>query len=116
MRDEIIRLQSEMNTEGIDIYFIPSNDYHSSEYVGEYFQARKYLSGFTGSAGSLIVTKDSAFLWTDGRYFTQAEQELSGSGITLMKMGEPNVPTIEEWLERALDTNMSFAFDGRWTV
>ena len=113
MRDEIIRLQSEMGASGIDIYFIPSNDYHSSEYVGEYFQARKYLSGFTGSAGSLIVTKESALLWTDGRYFTQAEQELSGSEITLMKMGEPNVPTIEEWLEHYLDTNMSFAFDGR---
>ncbi len=113
MKDEIISLQSVMKTEGIDIYYIPSNDFHGSEYVGEFFQARKYLSGFTGSAGTLIVTKTSALLWTDGRYFTQAEQELHNTGIQLMKIGEDNIPSIEEWLENNIYTNMTFAFDGR---
>lgn len=113
MKKEIIHLQNIMKSEGIDIYFVPTSDFHSSEYVGEYFQSRKYLSGFTGSAGSLIVTNNKAFLWTDGRYFTQAEQELKDSGIQLMKSGEAQVPTIEEWLESNVDTNMTFAFDGR---
>lgn len=113
MKDEIIRLQALMKSEGIHIYFVPTSDFHGSEYVGEYFQGRKYLSGFTGSAGSLIITQNQAFLWTDGRYFTQAEQELNGSHIQLMKSGEADVPTVEEWLFNNIDTNMTFAFDGR---
>lgn len=94
MREEITLLQNEMKKEGIAAYVVPSDDYHGSEYVGAFFKCREFLSGFTGSAGTLLVTGDEAFLWTDGRYFLQAEEELAGSGIALMKMGEKNVPTI----------------------
>ena len=94
MREEIILLQNEMKKEGIAAYVVPSDDYHGSEYVGAFFKCREFLSGFTGSAGTLLVTESEAFLWTDGRYFLQAKEELAGTGITLMKMGEKNVPSI----------------------
>ena len=102
MKQEIVNLQNVMKEKGIDAWIAPSADAHQSEYVAEYDSCRKYLSGFTGSAGTLVVLKDSAFLWTDGRYFTQAPIQLAGSGIEVMKMGEKGVPTILEFLE----TNM----------
>lgn len=113
MRKQLIQLQKTMIAEGINIYYIPSMDFHGSEYVGEYFQFRKYISGFTGSAGTLIVTQKDAYLWTDGRYFTQAKLELANSGITPMKMGQPDVPTVEEWLEAHLFKGDTLALDGR---
>ena len=73
-------LRREMADENIDIYIVPSDDFHQSEYVGDYFKAREFMTGFTGSAGTAVFTKDRAVLWTDGRYFIQAEQELAGSG------------------------------------
>ena len=85
-----------MKEKGIDMYVIPSSDYHQSEYVGEYFKSREFISGFTGSAGIVVVTEDEAGLWTDGRYFIQAEKQLEGSSITLFKIGEENVPTFIE--------------------
>ena len=78
-------LRHEMEREHIDIYIIPSEDYHQSEYVGEYFKVREFISGFTGSAGTAVITPDKAGLWTDGRYFIQAEQELAGTGINLYR-------------------------------
>ena len=94
-------------------YIVPSSDYHQSEYVGDYFKSREFMSGFTGSSGTLIISMDKAGLWTDGRYFIQAEQELKDSGIKLFKMGEEGVPTIEEYLLEKLPKNSTLGFDGR---
>lgn len=97
----------------IDCYMIPTSDYHNSEYVSEFFCVRKYFSGFTGSAGTLVVWADQAALFTDGRYFIQAEAQLSGSGITLMKMGEKGVPKLTEYVEQELKEGGTIGFDGR---
>ncbi len=113
MKKELFTLREAMKKHNIDIYYIPSNDFHSSEYVGEHFQFRKYISGFTGSAATLVVTLNDAFLWTDGRYFTQGENELKDSGISLMKMNTEGYPTVIEYLENNLDTKMTLALDGR---
>ena len=83
VRERIEKLQELMKKQDIQIYIVPTADYHQSEYVGEHFKARKYLTGFTGSAGTAVVLQDRAYLWTDGRYFIQAAQELQGSGIIL---------------------------------
>lgn len=113
MRKELIELRQAMKQAGVDAYVIPTDDFHGSEYVGEYFCCREYVSGFTGSAGTLVVTEDWAGLWTDGRYFLQGAQQLSGSGIDLMKMGQPGVPTWESWLQEHLKAGMVLGFDGR---
>lgn len=108
---EALRLQ--MKKQGVDYYIVPTADFHQSEYVGEHFKAREYITGFTGSAGTALFTATEAYLWTDGRYFIQASQELQGSTITLMKMGEPFVPTIEEYLEEHVESGQCVGFDGR---
>lgn len=113
MREQLRRLREEMNRFHIQAYLIPTDDFHGSEYVGDYFKSRAYISGFTGSAGTLLVMNDMAGLWTDGRYFIQAANELNGTGITLFKMGERGVPGIEEYLKENLREGMVFAFDGR---
>ena len=77
-----------MAQRGIDIYVVPTSDFHDSEYVGEHFKARKFITGFTGSAGTAVITMTEAGLWTDGRYFVQAERQLEGSTVTLYRMGE----------------------------
>ena len=99
MKKEIIDLRDAMSNHGIDCYIVPSGDYHGSEYLNEYFKTRAFVSGFTGSAGTLVVTQDEARLWTDGRYFIQAAAQLEGTGIELMKMLEEGVPTVDEYLE-----------------
>ena len=106
-------LRAEMKKRNIDIYIVPTADFHESEYVGEYFKARAYITGFTGSAGTAVVTMTEAGLWTDGRYFVQAERQLAGSGVTLFKMAEEGVPTIEEYLEKMLPEGGCLGFDGR---
>lgn len=113
MRKELTALRGAMERSGVDVYVIPTDDFHGSEYVGDYFRCRAYVSGFTGSAGTLVVTKDWAGLWTDGRYFLQGAQQLSGSGIDLCKMGEPGVPTVLGWLKEHLKSGMTLGFDGR---
>ena len=113
VHERIDALRREMEKEGIDIYIVPTADYHHSEYVGEYFKVRQFLTGFTGSAGTAVITKDKAGLWTDGRYFIQADRQLSGSGICLYRMGEPGVDTIEEFVERELPRKGVIGFDGR---
>ena len=113
VQDRIARLRESMKAAGIDCYLIPTSDYHDSEYVSGFFQVRKYFSGFTGSAGTLVVGRKEAALFTDGRYFIQAEKELEGSGIRLMKMEEPGVPTIPEYLEQVLQEGECLGFDGR---
>lgn len=102
-----------MEKENIDAYIVPSSDFHQSEYVGEYFEARKFISGFTGSAGTILITKYDAILWTDGRYFIQAEEELKNSYIKLYKMGEENVHTLDEYLIENMSKNSTLGFDGR---
>ena len=106
-------LRKRMQEEGIDAYMVPTEDFHSSEYVGEYFKCRKFLTGFTGSAGTAVVTMDEARLWTDGRYFLQASVQLEGTTIQLMKMGEKDVPAIEEYLKKTLKDGQTLGYDGR---
>ena len=93
--ERITALRALMADRGYDVYMVPTDDNHQSEYVGEHFKARAFITGFTGSAGTAVITKDEAGLWTDGRYFVQAAQPLEGSGVKLFKMGEPGVPTVE---------------------
>lgn len=112
-RDRIELLRAAMKREGIDAYMIPTADFHNSEYAADYFHTREFFSGFTGSAGTLIVCAQEACLWTDGRYFIQAAAELEGSGVTLMKMGEPGVPTITEYLRQNMEEGSVLGFDGR---
>jgi len=102
-----------MSERKIDAYIIPSADNHQSEYVGEHFKSRGFITGFTGSAGDAVITLDDAGLWTDGRYFIQAEKQLAGSGVKLFKLGEPDVPSIREYLQDILPENGTIGFDGR---
>ncbi len=113
MREALLQLREEMKREAVDAVLIPSGDFHGSEYAGAYFQSRAYVSGFTGSAGTLLVLQDWAGLWTDGRYFLQAEEQLAGSGIELMKEGLPNTPSFARVLSDRLQTGTCLAFDGR---
>ncbi|RDC49654.1 aminopeptidase P family protein [Acinetobacter sp. RIT592] len=106
-------LRKYMGEYKIDAYIIPSSDNHQSEYVGDYFKSRAYISGFTGSAGTLVVTMDEAGLWTDGRYFIQAENQLKNTGIKLFKMGEEGVPTTQEFICDKLAKGSTLGFDGR---
>lgn len=107
------QLREVMKGENIDYYIIPSSDAHQSEYVAEYFKGREFISGFTGSAGTLLVGRKEAYLWTDGRYFIQADKELNGSGISLMKIRTPGYPTIEEWIRSNIKANETLGFDGK---
>ena len=113
VKERLGALRARMKKEGYDAFLIVTDDFHGSEYVGDYFKTRAYFSGFTGSAGTLVVFPETAALFTDGRYFLQAGEELSGSGITLMKMGEPEVPTVTEYLSDGLKAGERLAFDGR---
>lgn len=111
--ERLLSLRNQMKEAGVHCMVIPTSDYHNSEYVSDFFMARKYFSGFTGSAGTLVVTPDEAALFTDGRYFIQAAKELKDSGITLMKMGEPEVPTMTEYVDQKLQQGWTLCFDGR---
>lgn len=111
--ERLHRLREEMKRQGVDSLMIPTADYHNSEYVAPYFAARKYYSGFTGSAGTLLVRSNEAFLWTDGRYFIQAQKQLEGTGIRLMKMGEPGVPSLHQYLQQNMAQGSTLSFDGR---
>ena len=96
IKERLAALRALMDLNGIDAYLIPSDDDHASEYVNDHFKCREWITSFNGSAGTALVTRDSAYLWTDGRYFLQAEEQLQGTGVDLMKMNEPGVPTIKE--------------------
>lgn len=111
--EKLALLRAEMKKRGIDAYVVVTDDFHASEYVGTHFKAREFLSGFTGSAGTLVVLPDAAALWTDGRYFLQAAQQLDGSGIELMRMGEPGVPEIADFLRDHVEENGFIGFDSR---
>lgn len=111
--ERLAKLRAEMAKRNIAIYVVPTADFHESEYVGEYFKARKYMTGFTGSAGTAVITMTEAGLWTDARYFLQAGKQLEGSTVTLYKMGEEGVPTVTEYIEKTLKEGEVIGFDGR---
>ncbi len=111
--ERIEALRAKMQERNIDMYIVPTSDFHESEYVGDYFKARKYLTGFTGSAGTAVVTKEEAGLWADGRYFIQAERQLAGGPVALYRMGEEGVPTVKEFVEKNLPQGGCLGFDGR---
>lgn len=113
INNRIKRLRELMEEKGISAYIIPTTDPHSSEYVADYYKGRSFISGFTGSAGTALVTYDKALLWADGRYFVQAEEEIEGSEFELMKMGVEGVPNLKEWLENNLETGATLGFDGK---
>ncbi len=111
--NRIEALRKEMITAGTQFYYVPGGDFHMSEYVCDHFKCREFLSGFDGSNGEMIISADGAWLWTDGRYFIQAQDQLEGTGIELMKMGEPGVPRISEFLKEHMEKGLTLGFDGR---
>lgn len=111
--ERLTALREEMKRRNIDIYVVPTADFHESEYVGEHFKARKFITGFTGSAGTAVITLKEAGLWTDGRYFVQAEKQLEGSTVTLYRMAEEGVPVVEEFVKDKLPQGGCIGFDGR---
>lgn len=114
VNEKIISLRRLMSERGMSAYLIPTDDFHASEYVGDYFKCRKFMSGFTGSAGTLIVTEKEAHLWADGRYFVQAAKQIAGSEIILERMLNPGVPTVDEFLlEHLKNEGACLGFDGR---
>lgn len=113
VEDKLNALRRLMRERNLSAYIVPTGDFHGSEYVGDYFKTREYMSGFTGSAGTLIVLSGEAALWTDGRYFIQAADQLAGSSIMLMKAGQPDVPSIEAYLCDKLEEGSVIGFDGR---
>ena len=110
-RDKVAALRKLMKANRMDAYYVPSADPHQSEYLPEAWKLRAWLSGFTGSAGELVVGARQAGLWTDGRYFLQAENELRGSGIELMKLGEPDTPSMEAWVASQLRKGQTLGMD-----
>ena len=113
IQERLQNLRAKMQENGVQAYIIPTSDFHETEYVSDYFACRKYMSGFTGSAGTLVVLTDQAGLWTDGRYFIQAQAQLQDTGITLMKMGQPETPSIEDYICQNLSQGSKVGFDGR---
>ena len=113
INNRLNNLRKYMQSEAVDLIIIPTSDFHDSEYVSDYFKLREYFSGFSGSAGTLVVSMDEAVLYTDSRYFIQAISELKNSEIKLMKMGTKDVPKLEDYVLSKLDANMTVGFDGR---
>nr|WP_198927474.1 aminopeptidase P family protein [Tissierella creatinophila] len=113
INERLESLRKLMKEKEIDAYIVPTKDPHGSEYVAEYYKGRSFISGFTGSAGNVVITSDRALLWTDGRYFIQAENELKGSEYNLMKMGEKDVPSFTRWLKDNLKDRAKLGFDGK---
>lgn len=113
IQERLAALRKAMKEQGIDFYMIPTADFHNSEYVNEYFKVREYFCNFTGSNGTLLVWREGAGLWTDGRYFIQAEKELEGTTVTLFRMQDEGVPTIIEFLQQNMKQGQTLGFDGR---
>ncbi len=113
VNERILGLRKLMKAKDIDAYIVPSFDAHQSEYVPEHWKARQWISGFTGSAGTVVVTQKEAGLWTDGRYFLQAEKQLEGSEVKLFKMGQPGVPTYIDWIKEVLPVYGIVGFNGK---
>lgn len=113
IQERLSALRRKMQEKGVDYYMMPTADFHNSEYVNDYFKVREYFCNFSGSNGTLLVWQEGAGLWTDGRYFIQAQKELEGTGVTLMRMLDEGVPTIEEFLSRQMKEGQTLGFDGR---
>ena len=113
IKERINRLREEMAKNGIDYYLMPTSDFHNSEYSADFFKVREYFCGFDGSNGTLLISKDDAKMWTDGRYFIQAENQMKGTGVELMRMLEVGVPTISEYLLANMEKGQVLGFDGR---
>lgn len=111
--EKVSKLRQVMKESGVNAYIIPSNDPHMSEYVADHWKSRQFFSGFTGSAGTLVITDTESGLWTDGRYYIQAAKQLEGSEIKLYKMGEKDVPSYIEYLAKILEPTMAVGIDGR---
>ena len=105
-------LRGAMEAAGVAAYLIPTGDPHSSEYLPAQYNSREYFSGFTGENSTLVVTMEGSALWADGRFFVQAEKELAGTEIQLMRMGEPGVPTVEEYCAAHLAEGQSLGLCG----
>lgn len=116
-KDEIVQrletLKTQMKDSGVDAYLVTSSDFHASEYVGDYFKVSEYLTGCTSDNVTLVINEAGAYLWTDGRYFISAAEELEGTGVHLMRMGQPGVPTVREFLQMTLQKGQTLGFDGR---
>lgn len=112
IRDRVNKLRSLMKKYNMDAYIIPSFDAHQSEYVADHWKCRQWISGFTGSAGTVVITSEDAGLWTDGRYYLQAEKQLENSGIRLFRMVDPGVPSYTEWLNSVLIKGSIVGLDG----
>ncbi len=113
VNEKLEKLRDLMDDNGLSAYIIPTSDPHNSEYVPERYKGRKWISGFTGSAGTVVVTKNESGLWTDGRYFIQAENELEGTEIELFKMGKEDVPSYKEWLGDNIKEGEKIGFNGK---
>jgi Xaa-Pro aminopeptidase len=113
INERVNKLRQLMKDKGITAYIVNTGDPHQSEYVADYYKGRIWISGFTGSAGTVIITQEEAILWTDGRYFIQAEKELKGSEYKLFKIAIPGFPTYTEWLRDNLNNGDTIGFDGK---
>ena len=113
IKNRIEALRGEMKKRNISVYLIPTADFHQSEYVSDYFKAREYMTGFTGSAGTAVITEKEAALWTDGRYFIQADRQLEGTGILLQKMGMEGVPSVYDYVRNRFVPGTGLGFDGQ---
>ena len=111
--EKLACLREAMKQNGVNAYIIPSSDPHMSEYVSEHWKSRQYFSGFTGSAGTLVVTEGESGLWTDGRYYIQAAAQIEDSEIVLFKMGEKGVLNYTDYLAQTLETEQIVGIDGR---
>ena len=113
IKSRLATLRQQMEARQLSAFIVPSTDPHSSEYVSEHWKSRAYFSGFTGSAGTLVVTESESGLWTDGRYYIQAAKQLEGSEIKLFKMGQKDVPSYMEYLVNHLSHKQVIGLDGR---
>ena len=113
IKGRLSALRKAMGANGVDYYMMPTSDFHNSEYSADFFKVREYFCGFDGSNGTLVVGQDFAGMWTDGRYFIQAENQMKGTGVDLYRMMEPGVPTISEFLEKNMKEGQTLGFDGR---
>ncbi len=112
-KNKLTLLRGLMKKHKIDLYIVPSSDPHISEYLPDYWKSRSWISGFTGSAGTFAITQEKAALWTDSRYFLQAEKELANSSIELCKQGLPETPSLENWITMQLGKGDVVGIDGR---
>jgi len=113
IKSRIESLRSLMKERSIDAFIIPSSDNHGSEYVSDYFRVRQWISGFTGSAGTVVITEKEAHLWVDGRYFLQGEQQIQGTEYILERMGEPGVKTYTQWICDNVKSGDTVSFNGK---